>query len=51
MDSSIVSQSASSSFLKQKPVDTSMFGKSLNMPSEFKFSLQSGIQGNKTEKS
>lgn len=33
LESSSVSQSASKSFLKQKPVDTSMFGKSLNMPS------------------
>jgi len=32
-ESSLVSQPVSKSFLKQKPVDTSNFGKSLNMPS------------------
>jgi hypothetical protein len=44
IDTSIISQSGSSSFLKQKPVNASMFGKSMDAPSEFKFSLQSGVQ-------
>jgi len=41
--SSLANQSESSSFSKQKPFDASNFGKSMEMPSEFKFSLQSGV--------
>lgn len=48
VNTSFISQSGSSSFLKQKPLDTSMLGKSIEIPSEFKFSLQSAIQGTKT---
>lgn len=48
VNTSFISQPGSSSFLKQKPFDASMLGKSIEIPSEFKFSLQSAIQGTKT---